>query len=197
MAYQDPKEHAGRSYHGMKVGGTHRWSYPDGEWKEKKLEPNRWHVEFTSLKRRKRRAPRGSGAELGSGYHWLVVAHQWVTKLDANTYATQMEGEKYLIAFKKPDWGGWNTELRGRKGARQKTIQALEDALERVRNGPDDVENPSASEELLRLAALAAEQERIALETEKLAKRVTRGRPVRKRKASRPESVPEEEMQEA
>ncbi|MFO1535573.1 MAG: hypothetical protein ABR586_07915, partial [Thermoplasmatota archaeon] len=83
--YGDPKEFKGRQYHGMKVGGVHKWDYPDGVWEERKLDPQRWQVTFRSLKRRRGRAPRGSGAGVGSGYHWLIVAHQWVRKLDANT----------------------------------------------------------------------------------------------------------------
>ncbi|MEA3143351.1 MAG: hypothetical protein QOG31_675 [Thermoplasmata archaeon] len=115
--YGDAKEFHGKAYHGMKVGGVHRWDYPDGYWEESKLDPQRWEVMFRSLKRRRGKAPRGSGAGVGSGYHWLIVAHQWVHKLDANTYSTILEGHKYLVAFKKPDWGKWNTQFRNQKGA--------------------------------------------------------------------------------
>lgn len=132
--YSDAKEHEGRKYHGMRVGGIHRWSYPDGEWTERKVAPDRWEVTFTSLKRRKRRAPARSGAETGSGYHWLIVAHQWVEKLDANTYSTQMEGAKYLVAFKKPGWPVWNTQFRNAKRhARERTIAALEAEIARLK----------------------------------------------------------------
>jgi hypothetical protein len=188
MAYQDPKEHGGKAYRGMKVGGSHLWSYPDGEWREKKLEPNRWQVEFTSLKRRKRRAPSGSGAEVGSGYHWLIIGHQWVTKLDANTYATQLEGTKYLIAFKKPDWPVWNTGFRGWKGARDKTIQALEDAIQRIQAGPD-VEDPASATALEELAAKAAEVAELAEKAagkEKMEFVSQRTRPKRTRAARKP-----------
>ena len=154
MAYADPKEHGGKTYHGMKVGGTHRWTYPDGEWSERKVMPNRWDIQFTSLKRRQRNAPVGSGAEVGSGYHWLIVAHQWVDKLDANTYATHLEGEKHLIAFKKPGWRGWNTQFRGKNQAKEKTIKALEEAIVRLRQGPA-VEDPVAKAALEELAAKA------------------------------------------
>src|SRR5688500_1255015 len=52
MAYEDEKEFAGKSYRGMKVGGSHLWTYPDGKWTERKITPQRWDVAFTSLKRR-------------------------------------------------------------------------------------------------------------------------------------------------
>lgn len=137
MAYEDAKEHAGQSYRGMNVGGVHQWTYPDGKWTERKVTPQRWDVAFTSLKRRRRNAPDGSGAEVGSGYHWLVVAHQWVGKLDANTYATHLEGSKHLLAFRKPGWQGWTTQQRGHTSARLKAIAALEELIEELRDLDD------------------------------------------------------------
>ena len=61
---------------------------------------------------------------------------KWADKLDANNYATHMEGEKYLVSFRKPGWKGWSTEMKGHKGARQRTIAILEDALARLSAGP-------------------------------------------------------------
>jgi hypothetical protein len=34
--YNEYKEFKGRKYTGMRVGGTHRWYYDKGEWKETK-----------------------------------------------------------------------------------------------------------------------------------------------------------------
>lgn len=159
--YGDPKQHAGRTYRGMRVGGTHRWTYPDGEWAERKVAPDRWDVTFTSLKRRKRRAPARSGAETGSGYHWLIVAHQWVEKLDANTYSTQMEGVKSLVAFRKPGWPAWNTQFRNAKRhARERTIAALEAEVARLKAMDDAAfEDPHDAKALPGLAVSWATQE--------------------------------------
>lgn len=156
--YGEAKRHEGRTYRGMRVGGVHRWSYPDGEWTERKVAPDRWEVTFTSLKRRKRRAPARSGAETGSGYHWLIVAHQWVEKLDANTYSTQMEGAKYLVAFRKPGWPVWNTQFRNAKRhARERTIAALEAEIARLKAMDDAAfEDPHDAKALPALAATAA-----------------------------------------
>lgn len=152
--YDDEKSYGSAKFHGMKVGGVHRWTYPDGQWQERKLAPDRWDLTFTSLKRRNRRAPAGSGAEVGSGYHWLIVAHQWVDKLDANTYATQTEGTKYLVAFRKADWPVWNTQLRNAKRhARERTIAALEDMIRRVKAGGESLEEPVDAAALVELAA--------------------------------------------
>jgi hypothetical protein len=154
MAYSDEKSYGSAKYHGMKVGGVHHWTYPDGQWSERKVKPDRWEIGFTSLKRRNRRAPSGSGAEVGSGYHWLIVAHQWVDKLDANTYATRMEGCKYLVAFKKPDWPVWNTQFRNAKRhAKEKTIAALQDMIRRIEASDEDLEDVVDQAALVDLAA--------------------------------------------
>lgn len=131
-SYSAKKEHEGKKYSGMRVGGIHRWNYPDGSWHERKNSPSKWDFAFASHKTRKRKAPTGSGAGIGSEYHWLIVADQWVRKVDANTYATVMEGEKHLIAFKKPDWQSWNTQFKNQKDARQKTIKVLKEILHRL-----------------------------------------------------------------
>lgn len=128
MSYKEKKEHEGKTYRGMRVGGRHRWRYADGTWREEKATPDRWAFSYAAHKHRHARAPQGSGAEPGSGYHWLILAHQWVEKEDANTYATFMEGEKRLIAFRKPAWEQWNTQFGNQPSARERTVRALEEA---------------------------------------------------------------------
>jgi hypothetical protein len=143
-SYERKKTYKGKSYSGMRVGGVHRWDYPDGRWNERKVDQKMWKFAFASHKYRKRRAPEGSGAGVGSGFHWLIVADQWVEKTDANTYATIMEGEKHLLGFRKPDWDRWNTEFRNQKSARQKTIMILREILERLEADEDagSIEEP-------------------------------------------------------
>lgn len=154
MAYREAKTYGSATYHGMKVGGVHHWTYPDGDWTERKVAPDQWEVKFTSLKRRKRRAPTGSGAEVGSGYHWLIVGHQWVDKLDANTYATQLEGRKYLLAFRKPGWPAWNTQFRkSTHGAKDRTIAALQDMIRSIEASDEAFEEVVDEGALVDLAA--------------------------------------------
>ena len=43
-------------------------------------------------KRRVGKAPEGSGVAVGTGYHWYILAHQNVTKLNANEFTTSMTG---------------------------------------------------------------------------------------------------------
>ncbi|KAH3000553.1 hypothetical protein KXV73_002411, partial [Aspergillus fumigatus] len=83
--YNALKSFKGQVYSGMAVGGSHTWTYDAGTWKETKEEPDLWRIDYRTNKRRARKAPEGSGAPVGTEYHWLIVAHQHVKKVDANT----------------------------------------------------------------------------------------------------------------
>lgn len=74
--YNTLKQHKGQFYSGMAVGGSHTWNYDPGVWKETKEEPDLWRIDYHSNKRRARNAPKGSGAPVGTEYHWLIVGHQ-------------------------------------------------------------------------------------------------------------------------
>jgi hypothetical protein len=74
--YNALKTHRGQVYSGMAVGGSHTWNYDPGVWKETKEEPDLWSIDYQTHKRRARKAPRGSGAPVGTEYHWLIVGHQ-------------------------------------------------------------------------------------------------------------------------
>lgn len=74
--YNALKSFNGQVYSGMAVGGSHTWNYDEGTWKETKVEPDLWKVDYPTTKRRARKAPKGSGAPVGTEYHWLIVAHQ-------------------------------------------------------------------------------------------------------------------------
>lgn len=74
--YNSLKTHEGQLYAGMAVGGSHTWNYEPGTWKETKEEPDRWRIDYQTKKLRARNAPKGSGAPVGTEYHWLIVGHQ-------------------------------------------------------------------------------------------------------------------------
>src|SRR5262245_18210765 len=99
------KEFEGRRYTGMRVGRSHKWNYEPGVWHETKVTPDEWRIDFDVTKRRAGRAPEGSGVPVGTGYHWYILAHQNVTKLDANSYTTSMTGMKFKLAHKRADKG--------------------------------------------------------------------------------------------
>jgi len=121
-AYDQFKEHEGKRYTGMKVGRGHKWKYEAGDWTEKKVTPDKWEFQYSVVKRRKGRAPEGSGAPVGTAYGWYILAHQIVTKLDANSYTTEMAGLKYKLAHKRADKTSWSASERAQ---RRRLVQIL------------------------------------------------------------------------
>jgi hypothetical protein len=108
VSYHEFKTHEGQRYTGMKVGRSHKWYYDRGEWKETKITPDLWQISYAVTKRRAGRAPEGSGVPVGTEYHWYVLAHQNVSKVNANDYTTSMSGLKFKIAYKRADTGKWS-----------------------------------------------------------------------------------------
>ena len=107
-SYNRFKEYDGKQYTGMQVGRSHKWYYDKGVWKETKITPDLWRIYFDVTKRRAGKAPKGSGAKVGTAYHWYILAHQRVEKLNANDYSTVLMGLKYKIAHKRPDKDKWS-----------------------------------------------------------------------------------------
>lgn len=132
--YNALKSFKGQVYSGMAVGGSHTWTYDAGTWKETKEEPDLWRVEYRTNKRRARKAPEGSGAPVGTEYHWLIVAHQYVKKVDANTYETHLTGSKYKLAYKSASSNSWSIPTV--KKQREREVELLEDAKQRVQGLP-------------------------------------------------------------
>src|ERR1043166_6701167 len=97
VSYDEFKEYEGKKYTGMKIGRSHKWYYDKGEWKEKKITPDLWQISYAVTKRRAGRAPEGSGVPVGTEYHWYVLAHQNVCKVNANDYTTTMPGLKFKV----------------------------------------------------------------------------------------------------
>ena len=59
--YDRYKRHDGEQYTGMKVGGTHKWNYDQGEWRERKVTPDDWKIYYKTVKRRVGKAPEVMG----------------------------------------------------------------------------------------------------------------------------------------
>src|SRR3954468_22426879 len=130
VSYDDFKQYEGQRYTGMKIGRSHKWHYDRGEWKEKKITPDLWQITYAVTKRRAGRAPEGSGVPVGTGYHWYVVAHQNVTKLNANDYSTAMSGLKFKLAHKRAEKGTWSASA---KAQRKKLIGFLEQMVAQLK----------------------------------------------------------------
>jgi hypothetical protein len=128
--YNEYKEFEGKKYTGMRVGGTHQWYYDKGEWKEKKITPDKWQFTYATNKRRAWQAPEGSGVPVGTEYHWYLLAHQNVRKLDANSYTTSMEGLKYKLAHKRAEIGEWSSTDYTQK---ERLIQIFEGLIDQLK----------------------------------------------------------------
>ena len=113
--YDEFKEFQGKKYTGMSIGRGHSWHYEPGDWKEKKITPDLWEFNFNVKKQRKGHAPEGSGVPVGTEYHWYIVAHQNVRKLNANTYSTAMRGYKYKLAHKRADKNNWSSSYKAQR----------------------------------------------------------------------------------
>jgi hypothetical protein len=129
--YNQLKEFGGKQYTGMKVGGSHKWYYDKGEWKEKKITPDKWEFTYDVTKRRAWDAPEGSGVPVGTEYHWYILAHQNVRKLDANNYTTSMTGLKYKLAHKRAEKDKWSTTDNAQ---RERLIQILQELIAQLKN---------------------------------------------------------------
>lgn len=133
MAYDDLKEFQGEEYSGMAVGGQHAWIYPNGLWREEKVAPDQWAFTFASIKEREQHAPVGSGVPPGTQYHWYILVHQRVRKIDEDTYHTFMDGVKYKIAHKRPHWRKWSSEYPDQTPERERIVAILEETLAQSR----------------------------------------------------------------
>jgi hypothetical protein len=143
-SYDEFKEYEGRKYTGMKIGRSHKWYYDQGEWKEKKVTPDLWQIEYAVTKRRAGRAPEGSGVPVGTEYHWYILAHQNVEKLNANDYTTSMAGLKFKIAHRRADTDRWSVTP---KTQRKRMIQFLRGVIEDLEEQEDAATGAAAPEQ--------------------------------------------------
>jgi hypothetical protein len=138
-AYDQFKEHEGKRYTGMKIGRGHKWKYDAGDWTEKKVTPDKWEFQYSVVKRRKGRAPEGSGAPVGTAYNWYLLGRQIVTKIDANSYTTELAGVKYKLAHKRADKTTWSASDRAQ---RRRLVQILREVIAEVERQEDEASEP-------------------------------------------------------
>ena len=131
--YNDLKKHNNKIYTGMKIGGQHKWHYDHGKWIEVKKAPDKWTINFESIKTRFHNAPINSGAKVGTKYHWYIIADQIATKLDANSYLTQMNGVKFKIGHKRPNWRQFSYKYPEQLSYKKRVIEILEQALKALK----------------------------------------------------------------
>jgi hypothetical protein len=135
-SYNRAKEFQGRQYTGMAVGRTHHWYYDKADWKEKKITPDKWEFAYSTMKRRAGRAPEGSGVPVGTGYHWFILAHQYVEKQNANDYTTQMAGLKFKLSHKRAAKHNWSASANAQK---KNLVQILKSLIAELEREPEQV----------------------------------------------------------
>ncbi len=135
-SYNRLKEFNGQRYTGMAVGRTHHWYYDKGDWKEKKVTPEKWEITYSTVKRRAGRAPEGSGVPVGTAYHWFILSHQYVEKLNANDYMTQMIGLKYKLSHKRANKDSWSASG---KAQRKHLIEILQSLINELEKNPEQL----------------------------------------------------------
>jgi hypothetical protein len=133
----------GQQYTGMTIGRSHKWYYDKGIWKDKKITPDKWEIEYTVKKRRAGKAPEGSGVPVGTEYHWYILAHQFVKKLDANTYSTSLIGHKHKISHKRFDKETWASS---EKAQRRKLIKILNELVQSIESNSEEPLEPVKKE---------------------------------------------------
>ncbi len=132
-SYNKFKKFEGKQYTGMKVGRSHKWYYDKGEWREKKITPDLWEISYAVTKRRAGKAPEGSGVPVGTEYHWYIISHQNVKKINANDYTTMMSGLKYKLAHKRANKDKWSATA---KTQRRHLIKFLEEFIAQLQKEP-------------------------------------------------------------
>ena len=131
--YDQLKSYNNKLYSGMKIGYSHHWNYENGKWFETKITPDKWTFNFNSLKTRIKSAPINSGANVGTKYHWYILADQIATKRDSNSYMTQMNGIKFKIGHKRPRWKTFSYNYPEQKSYKEQIIIILENVLKKLK----------------------------------------------------------------
>ncbi len=150
--YNAFKLFGGQQYTGMKIGRSHKWYYDKGVWRDKKITPDEWEISYAVTKRRAGKAPKGSGVPVGTEYHWFIVAHQHVKKLNANDYSTELTGYKYKVAHKRFDKEKWSASDAAR---RRRMIRFLKEMIMRLESEQDETAN-APEQKPARVAKLSA-----------------------------------------
>jgi hypothetical protein len=136
-SYNRYKVFGGQQYTGMQVGRSHKWYYDKGEWKETKITPDLWEMSYAVTKRRAGKAPEGSGVPVGTEYHWFILSHQIVKKLNANDYSTAMTGVKFKLAHKRAEKQKWSATAQTQ---RKRLVKLLKEMIAQLELDPIPLE---------------------------------------------------------
>ncbi len=141
--YNTIKTYKGKIYTGMEIGNSHDWYYKNGKWNETKKAPDKWNFNFNCLKTRVNPAPNNSGANINTKYHWLILADQIATKINANSYMTSMKGVKFKLGHRRPNWNSFSYNYPDQIGYKDRILNILEDTIKKIKNGKFNMINTS------------------------------------------------------
>ncbi len=79
---------------------------------------------------------------MGTSHHWYILADQVVTKLDANTYSTELTGTKFKLAHKRAGSESWSASDRAQ---RRGLVQILRQMIAELENPPAEAREPAAA----------------------------------------------------
>lgn len=127
--YNSLKTYKGKVYTGMEIGSSHKWNYNNGKWYETKIAPDKWNIKFNCIKTRVNSAPINSGANVRTKFHWYIIADQIATKLDANSYMTDMRGFKFKIGHKRPHWKTFSYNYPEQISYKERIIKILQNII--------------------------------------------------------------------
>jgi hypothetical protein len=161
-SYNRFKEFEGLQYTGMKVGRSHKWYYDKGVWKDTKITPDKWNISYAVTKRRAGRAPEGSGAAVGTEYHWYIMAHQMVKKLDANSYSTEMNGVKFKVAHRRASSDKWSVSENGQRKRLIKFLKEFINELEQPKAEKNEVSQKISKQPVLKPRKASALRKELA-----------------------------------
>ena len=117
----------------MKIGGTIKWNYNNGTWLEKKITPDKWTIDFRSMKTRSHFTPTNIGTKIGSGSHFYIVADQHTYKASPTSYDTIMRGHKFKVGYRRPNWRNWSYEQSEHDSYKNQIIDILEGILRKLK----------------------------------------------------------------
>jgi hypothetical protein len=80
---------------------------------------------------------------VGTEYHWYVLAHQNVLKLNANDYTTSLAGVKLKVAHRRAETGKWSASPHAQ---RKRMIEFLQGMIEELKRQKDEPVTPETEE---------------------------------------------------
>jgi hypothetical protein len=106
-------------------------------------------------------------------HHWFILADQVVTKVDANTYTTELSGTKYMLAYRKAGAEKWSAGEKGQRNHLIRILRALIAELEAEVGPTSATEHVRAAKVAVRRPAAQTRKEHAASDSPQSSRRPT------------------------